>query len=99
MCRVAEIVTLKLHGVRDRGVPNLERVVLRAWEFTPVDLGRFFLTLGWQSPDGAGAVPFDTFLWLGETQIQPNQWLFVYTGLGTTRTSTTKGGENLYVLH
>jgi hypothetical protein len=98
MYHLADIVELKVMGVRDRGVPNLERIVMRAWEAAPVNLARFVITLGWSNQGGAMPIP-DHMFWFGELQIQPNQWLFIYTGPGTARTAQTKVGEPLFAMH
>jgi hypothetical protein len=66
--------------VYDRGVPNSERIVLRANE--PVDLSWYGLLLGIEGT-GESLVPFrDQFLWLGKRSIESPGWVFVYTGAG-----------------
>jgi hypothetical protein len=100
MYRLPDIYELVLYGVSNRGIPNREYVTLRAWNYRPVQLGKYLLIAGWGGPDGSSALPFHNhMMWLGELQLQPGQWLFVYTGPGATRTSSTESGESLLVLH
>lgn len=100
MYRLADIVELQLYGVEDRGVPNRERVVLRAWDIGPVNLAQFVVTIGLRGVEAEGATPlFDGMFWFGEMQIKPKQWLFIYTGPGTRRTSSTIDGDDLFVVH
>src|SRR6266496_908942 len=101
MFRIADILELKLFGAFSRGVPNEERVIMQAWEHSPVELGRFFLSIGWGSPGGDGAAPFnDYFLWLGEMVLQPKQWVVVMTGPGKPTTYGMPDGEPpMMVMH
>lgn len=100
MLTLADISALRLWGVYDRGVANKERIVLRAWDVAPVQLGHFILGIGWAGPGGAMATPFrDNSLWLGELLVRPEQWVFVYTGPGESRTVKSTTGEDLIVMH
>lgn len=91
---------LEIFGVYDRGVPNSERVVLRS--NSHVDLSQFFIFLGVKVPlrsDMVFPIP-DEFLWLGRGIIDPNTWVFVYTGRGepgiTTEITTKEPVKSLY---
>jgi hypothetical protein len=97
--RLPDIYELKLFGVGDPGVPNRERIILRAWDYAPVNLAPYLVTLGWKMPEGGAMPGFDGMCWLGELQVAANQWVFVYTGPGATRSSETSKGEPLYVRH
>jgi hypothetical protein len=100
MFTVTEILQLKLYGLFEAGVPNRERIVMRAWELGSVNLAPYFLTMGVKIPDTKGATPtFDSVLWLGEYEVQANQWVIVYSGPGSSRAAQTESGEPMHVLH
>ena len=87
-------------GVYDRGVPNLERIVLRV--NGAVDLSQYFVCLGLRAPlniDLILPIP-DQFLWLGRTYIDTPGWVFIFTGVGTPGVSqevnTKEPVHNLY---
>jgi len=100
MLTLGDIWSLKLFGVYERGVPNREHVILRTWDSSPVQLGYFFLAVGWRSPGGNGATPLqDGLLWLGELEMRAGQWIYVYTGPGTQHVAKATTGEDLHVIH
>jgi hypothetical protein len=73
------ILELAIVDVTDFGVPGRERIVIRPTQ--PVDLGQFFLVLGFQNTPNA-ATPFrNAALWLGNFHIDPPAWIIVFTGL------------------
>lgn len=94
-----DIFELLLYGVQDAGVPNRERIVMRAWAGGPVNLAGYFVTVGLKGAGNTGTPLFDGMRWLGEYEVSANQWVFVYTGPGTPRSSQTKEGEPLHVIH
>ena len=71
---------LEVFGVYDRGVPNRERIVLRANR--PIELTRYALLLGVEGRDQSFIPLRDEFLWLGTQFIATPGWVFVYTGDG-----------------
>lgn len=81
---------IQIFGVYDRGVPNLERIVLRVNRTT--NLAYYFLVLGYRGPVGADTViPIpDQSLWLGSTYIEAPSWVFIYTGSGNSGISQEK---------
>ena len=87
-------------AVFDRGVPNLERIVITPT--TPVDMALYILTLGVRHP---GTEMFhlmnDRLFWFGSGTVTPNDRLFIYTGPGEARRSFVTGAPNLnaFVLH
>lgn len=72
---------LEIFGVYDRGVPNLERIVLRA--NVAVNLRYYAVLLGYKAPYDTVYPIADQFLWLGAINIEVPSWVFIYTGLGT----------------
>jgi hypothetical protein len=86
---------LSLVGVFDPGVPNMERIVLRAEQ--PIDLANYGLMLGVRGPEG-GAFPLrDNLLWFGNGWIGVDDWLFVYTAPGVGRVSEVPNSESKLV--
>lgn len=89
---------LKIVGVFDHGIPNMERVVLIANE--TVDLGNYGLILGIRGQEGQAFPLRDNFLWFGNGWIQKGDWLFVYTARGEPRmTELPNQREKLYSIH
>lgn len=74
---------LQIFGVYDRGLPNLERIVLRVNQNT--NLSQYFIVLGYRGHLGVDTVlPIqDQFLWLGSNVIESPAWVFIYTGSGS----------------
>jgi hypothetical protein len=95
MFQLSDITELQLYGVYERNVPGLERVVLRAWPYTSVPLGRFLVTVGMQHATGGATPLYDNFCWLGEYMLSPNQWLFLYTGRGHDTLYEAPDGINI----
>jgi hypothetical protein len=90
---------LSIEGVYDRGVPNSERILLKAER--PVQLAEFILCLGVSTPAGGYWLLNDHLFWFGdESWIHPPFWIFVYTGRGERRmTHLPQGGQPALVLH
>jgi hypothetical protein len=87
---------LQMIGVVHAGVPNQERVVLRA--AYPLDLSAYFLVLGWRlTEDRAWPLNADSF-WFGKTTVSAGHWVLVYTGVGQ-QTFTTLGPDPCLVLY
>lgn len=93
-----ELDELVLFGVLDRGIPNLERVVIHVRDH--VDMASFILLQGTLSP-GGGAIPTkDSMFWFGNGLLKRDDWIFVYTGSGLARTEKIEGGDaDLVMLH
>lgn len=89
---------LELFGIYDRGVPNRERIVLRAHR--PVDLSNYALLLGIRGKHGSIVPAPDQFQWLGATRVEGPAWVFVYTGPGqptvTLETTTKEPAHSIY---
>ena len=88
---------LSILGVLDAGVPNLERVVLRAR--SRISLAGFGLTVGIANPQG-GAYPLhDSVFWFPDIIVEPPAWVIVYTGAGKTQQSQMPGGDPALTFH
>ncbi|MFK3845348.1 hypothetical protein [Stenotrophomonas sp. NPDC078853] len=75
---------IKMLGVYDPGVPNLERVVLRVQR--DVALSSYCIITAVKADIGGGHIPMnDHFLWLGNSKLQQGDWIFVYTGPGSAQ--------------
>lgn len=71
---------LEMFGVYDKGVPNLERIVLRV--NNTVDLTNYAMIVGFKGTDKSLYPAQDFFLWLGNTTVVGPAWVFIYTGTG-----------------
>ena len=94
------IPELTLLGAFERGVPNKERVVLRAE--APVDLGFYAVILGWRrAGNETQATPIaDSMYWLNSTVIPANDWVFLFTGPGEpTVLRSNDQKSNLHIIY
>lgn len=89
---------LEIAGIWDRGIPNKERIAIRATQ--EVDLSNYLLFLGVPVADQA-AIPLTTDLfWFGKEIVVPPTWVIVYTGPGERKiTSMKDSNEPALVLH
>lgn len=95
---VGDITELRVVGIYERGVPNQERVVLRA--NTIINMGQFGLVLGIRQEQGRAFPIRDNFFWFGDGYVAAEDWIFVYTGPGEARTSEIPGAtQKIYSLH
>lgn len=100
MITLPDIDTLALVGVFDRGVPNMERVVIRALRAT--EMAQYAVIVGW-NPLGPGtpARPLNNlYFWFGDGLVHTNETIFLYTGQGEPRKTTLAGtSDTAYVVH
>lgn len=92
-----QIDELRLLGVFDPGIPNKERVVLKAKQ--SLDIGWYALILSSQTGRPGVATPIrDSMFWFGSGTIAAGDWLFLYTGPGTnTKIPSSDGKNTLYI--
>ena len=91
-------IGLNIVGVYDRGVPNLERVVLRPKD--NIELGRYFMFLARLDAPRLGVPIPEPYLWLGDETLGATHWVVVYTGPGErTWERHPDTGEAIRVLH
>jgi len=91
---------IEIFGVYDRGVPNLERVVLRVSR--PTNLAEYLMIMGVRAPLAVDMIyPIaDQSLWLGAIVIECPSWVFIFTGTGKAGVSQEKNtGQPLHTLY
>jgi hypothetical protein len=89
---------LVLHNVLDRGVPNMERVALRATQ--DIDVRYHGIVVGVKLASGTAIPLNDNFFWLGVLNLRPDDWIFVYTRGGHPKEApiTERPTSKLYSL-
>ena len=93
---LSSITELSLVGVFDRGVANLERIVIRA--NIDLNLGQFGIMLGYRNTNGL-AIPYnDHLFWFGDGVVKQGEWLIVYTGQGQGQISEFED-KKVYTVH
>jgi len=80
----------------DAGIPNEERIILRPTRV--VNLRGFGIAVGVAVNENSAMAIHDNIFWFPEMVVEPNAWLFIYTGKGTFRQSTA-GGSPAIVFH
>ena len=91
-------IPFELLGVYDAGVPNQERIAIRARGYA--ELGRFFIGVGMRQPSPNLHPINDNTLWMGYGFVAPGDWIYVYTGTGTPRAdSIPNQGNTIYTIH
>ncbi len=91
-------IPFELLGVYDRGIPNKERVVIKADDYA--ELSRFFVGVGIRQPAYSVNPINDNSLWMGSGFVSPGDWIFVYTGTGLPRADKIPNQKNtIYTLH
>lgn len=85
-------------GVWERGVPNKERIAIKAKQ--SVDLSNYLLFLGVPLSDQT-AFPLTTdIFWFGKEIVDSGTWVILYTGPGDRKyTKMESIGEPALVLH
>ncbi len=93
-----EVAEFSVIGVRDRGVPNRERIILVALE--SIDLGAFALVMSREQEDGFFRPLSSNFFWLEDAEISVGNYVIIYTGKGHSRWTTIRGtNAPAYVTH
>jgi hypothetical protein len=93
------IIELTIVDIADRGLPNMERIVIRA--NSVVNLGQYGIMLGLRGAATSNAFPIrDNLLWLGDAVLLEGDWLFVYTGPGEPKiTGLPNTNQRLISVH
>lgn len=86
-----DITELSIVGTFERGVPNKERIVLRATQ--EVDAGSFGIFLGLRTATGMALPLRDRFLWLGDALLNEGDWIFIFTSKGEPRVTEAQGSQ------
>lgn len=93
MTVLAGIPELQLFGIIERGVPNKERVVLKPT--IALDISPYVVFAAVRTAPGTDLIsPLrDHMFWFGSAFLQPNDWIFLYTGHGTPSTFPASDGN------
>ena len=85
-------------NVLDRGVPNQERICFKALQ--NLDLGKYFVGLGiTKGPNLVDPINDNSF-WLGKGFVSTEDWIFLYTGVGTPRANDVPNQPyKIYTMH
>ena len=96
---IPPILELMLVGVREPGVPNNERILLRVIEGT--NLAQYGIIVGIRNEAGMITPMQDYFFWFGEQEvISTPAWLIVYTGPGNFKvTNDVNTNDLIYIMH
>ncbi len=95
---VGTVTELTVINVLERGIPNEERIVLRANDM--VNMGQFGIMLGVSVSDETALPIHDNLYWFGDGYVLKGDWVFLYTGPGEPRTSELPGAKDkLYTIH
>jgi len=93
------LTELTIAKVFDRGVPNKECIAISV--NAPLNTSQYGILLGAASYDGNTTVPIkDNFFWFGEGSLNAGDWIFIYTGSGTSSSGPSLDGlSKLYTLY
>jgi len=95
---VETITELFVVGVFDRGIPNQERIVVKANE--KVNMGQYGVMLGVKGANGTAFPISDNLYWFGDGYVFKGDWVFLYTGPGKPKTSELPNTKDkLYTIH
>lgn len=89
---------LKIVDVVDRGYGGKERITIRV--NLHCDLGHYWLGAGVKQSQNEIFPLNDNLFWFGRGLVQPGDWIFLYTGIGTPQTNKIPGQTgHIYTLH
>ncbi len=96
---VADLKELLLHPVADRAIPNSERIPIQVNE--QLNLGQYGVMVGYAGPNGFATPIRDNLYWFGDGLVNPGDWIFLYTGNGSPRTTEwgQSPGNKIYTIH
>lgn len=90
---LSELSVVKLF---EPGVPNKESLAISVNE--PINMGQFGLMLGISSGEKEAVPIHDQLYWFGNGYVQKGDWIFLYTGSGTPRTTDHEDGTKSYTV-
>jgi hypothetical protein len=90
-------MTLELHSLEAAGVPHEERVIF--WAREAVDLKLYGVLVGVDIGNGSAIPMPDNYYWFGHITLEAGDWVFLYSGPGTTRTVELNDGKKLHNLY
>lgn len=80
---IEQVDSLKIIHVDEAGVPNEEHIAIKVVKHC--DLSEYCLIIGLAGLDGRATPVKDHMLWFGYGEVNPGDWIIVYTASGTTR--------------
>ncbi|MCI5160783.1 MAG: hypothetical protein D3917_01910 [Candidatus Electrothrix sp. AX5] len=93
-----DIPEFDLYGVYERGIPNSERIVLKANQ--DVEMGSFGLLLGVKTINRVAQPINNRFFWFGEGIIKAGDWIHIYTSDGKNEKTTLANTDHpVYALY
>ena len=93
---VSDLVELSVVKVFDSGIPNKENIAICVNE--PTNMGQFGLMLGISMSEKMAAPIHDQLYWFGDGSVQAGDWIFLYTGTGSPRTTDEEDGTKIYTV-
>lgn len=98
MSRFPTIDELRIVAIRDRGVPDRERVAIRVER--DASLGDYLLITGSWTPAGTIRPSKREFFNFPDEEVLAGSWVILYTGFGVRRHTTIDAtGDPALVLH
>jgi len=90
--------SLNILDVMDRGVPNKERIPIEVVGAT--NLSRYWIGIGIRTEPRRILPINDNLLWLGQGEVLPGDWVFVYTGQGSPQQNNVPNSVNkIFTIH
>lgn len=90
-----DLPELKLYPVDERGVPNLERIVIYAND--SIHMGQYGVMLGRYAGNATATPINDNLFWFGDGTLKADEWIVIYTGKGHPNVSKHQiSGSNVY---
>jgi hypothetical protein len=74
------ISELEIREVLNPGAPNTECVLIKPLQ--TVDIAPFAMCVGLRGANGGITPVRDAFFWFGEGAVQPDDWIFLFSGSG-----------------
>lgn len=88
-----------LHPIENRGIPNMERILIYINE--NVDMGQYGIMLGLFNQQTKTALPSpDKLFWFGDGIVNKGDWLVIYSGKGKPQTQKNDSEDsNIFYLY
>ena len=96
MRQFLSVPELEIRDVLQRGVPNQECIMIKPR--VAVDMGSFAMFIGLRASVPRTVTPVrDLFFWFGEGMVQPEDWVFLFTGTGTPARVPIEASSGHYI--
>jgi hypothetical protein len=84
-------MNITIRGIRDKGVPDSERIVLEV--SGPTDVGRYFLLKSESKGDGGVSTEISRTFWFPDKPVTANDIVVLYTRKGTANEKKNESGS------